>query len=177
MKARETGAGLLVVLALAVGASACGGSHTEAKSAGARAKAEAHWRSGLLEWRHHMLRALDGISILLETQVSVGQLEEANSPQTAALERFELTLAGCSSEVDRLGSEPLSDDGTRAFALAACSSLERGGRLISEALNAFEHGSLQALDIVSEPLSSGQSEMEAATSSLAAVTVPSGGRG
>ncbi len=78
MKHRGGTALVVVTLALALGLSGCGGSSVKKPSAKAEAAAEARWRSGLLHWRLSMQNALNGISIILATDGSMGHLKDVS---------------------------------------------------------------------------------------------------
>ena len=127
-----------------------------------------HSRTGLLAWRREMLAALDGISVLFETQNSVASLIAPGSPQARSLGRDERLLAGCSGRVTQLGVLPRSFQLARRYALAACMSLERGGRLVVAAVQGLRRGLSGSLDEATVPLSNGQNEMSVAVRTMPA---------
>jgi len=175
MSARHARALAILVLACVLGGAGCGGGKNE--SAALQARTAARWRSGLLTWNHRMLHALDEISLLLSTQEAIATLDEPHSKVRSALAPFELTLAGCSATVERLGPEPQALAAARGYALAACANLERGDRLIEAAVHGLSSGAGGDLESATAPLSDGQSEMMVATQTLAPSSAPANGSG
>ena len=163
---------MLVILALTLGACACGGTIARTTTSAAQVKAaEARWRVGLERWRASMLRALDGISLIFSRQASLAALEARHSNISVRLVRYELTLAGCTVVLRRIGPVPQPLQFSRQYASQACRDLERGGRLVVEAVSQLGHlASVDPLDRASIPLSSGQSELT--TAIRAALEIP-----
>src|SRR6202030_1000789 len=107
MRARRGAVFTLVLLALTLGAAACGGGGAKTTASAAQLKAaEAHWRVGLGRWRSSMLQALDGISLIFSRQDSLAGLEVRHSKTSVRLERYEFTLANCTVALRQLGRVP-----------------------------------------------------------------------
>jgi hypothetical protein len=166
MRAALTRACALLALGLVLVAAACGGLSATGTAA-SKGRADAHWRGGLVAWRREMLRALNGISLLVATQVSLADLLAPHSRQSATLAGFEEVLAGCSAAIERLGPQPSRFSSARGYAVGACVSLEHGVRLLVAAVEGLRHGSGNDLVSASGPLGDGQSEMTAAIQALA----------
>jgi hypothetical protein len=164
---RRSAACALAVLALLLGAAACGESRARSRQdAAAAARAATHWRAGLTSWHRQMLHALDGLSLLFSTRVSVSEMTVRHTHAFAALGTFEQTLAACSSIVRRLGPEPAGFEPSRRYALQACGSLEQGEREIEAAIAGMAPGVGPDLSRATGPLSDGQNELAVVASVL-----------
>ena len=164
MRARRAAEFTLVILALMLGSAACGGTTAKTTISTAAVKAaEAHWRVGLGRWRASMLGALDGISLIFSRTDSVAGLEVRHSKASARLERYEFTLANCTAVLRQLGSVPQPLKLSSQYAGQACKNLERGARLVIEAVSRLGRvASVDPLDRASIPLGAGQSELTTA---------------
>ena len=131
MKLRGGTALVVVILALALGSSGCGGSNAKKPSAKAEAAAEARWRTGLLQWRRSMLRALNGMSIILATDGSLVLLKDPHSPTSARLDALTSTLDNCSAAVQPIGAVPTAFAIAHQLALVACKTLGQGDELVT----------------------------------------------
>jgi hypothetical protein len=161
----------LVLAALALGVPACGGTKAQTQTSAAEVKAaQTHWRSGLVRWRHSMLQALDGISLIFASEASLVGLESRHSKASARLAGYESTLAGCSATLDGLGHVPPAFLLSGHYANAACKDLENGERLVEEAVVRLNNNTLadplNPLTQATVPLGSGQSELGTAISAL-----------
>jgi len=165
MRASWSGAWAVVLLALLPGLAACGGSSHRQPTA-AQQQAAKRWRAGLIRWHHDMLGALDGISLLFSTTVSLSGLTREHTPETNQLESFEQTLTGCTVTVQKLGPGPVQFSEARRYAVRACKNLELGERLVEEAVTEMRHGAGVDLSGAAGPLSDGQNEMAVAVSVL-----------
>ena len=172
MRARRGAVFTLVILALALGAAACGRSSAKTTtSPAAISAAEAQWRVGLGRWRASMLRALDGISLIFSRQASLALLQARHSQTSVRLEGYEFTLANCTVVLRRLGPVPEQLQLSSHYAGQACENLERGARLVVRAVSQLGLvASIDPLDQASIPLGAGQAELTTAT--RAAVEIP-----
>ena len=172
MRVRRGAVFTLVILALALGAAACGGTSKKTATSAAELKAaESHWRVGLGHWRASMLRALDGISLIFSRQDSLAGLEARHSKTSDRLERYEFTLANCTVVLRGLGPVPQRLRLSNQYAGQACENLERGVRLVVRAVSQLGRvASVDPLDQASIPLGDGQSELTTAT--RAALEIP-----
>lgn len=171
MRASRGAACMLVILALALGASACGGSSTGTTTASAAAirTAEAHWRTGLVRWHKSMLGALDDISVVFSTDAGVAALQTSGTRGYRELTRDERALASCSVRIGALGPAPDTMAAARGYALMACANFERGEKLVEAAVREIRTSMpLNPLDAATGPLSTGESEMNAAAVALTA---------
>jgi hypothetical protein len=163
MAARHATACTVTLLALALGAGACGGSKPSKQAAAAQAVAATQWRAGLVRWHRQMLHALNGLSLLMSTTSSLSSLNGTRTRAAVELGRFELTLSSCARTVRRLGPEPPSLELARTYALQACGSLEHGELLVEAAVGLMREGDELDLGSAAGPLSDGQNEMVVAT--------------
>jgi hypothetical protein len=176
MRSRQGAAMTLAALALALGAAACGGgSGAGTTTSSPQAVAQAHhWRVGILRLRHTMQQALDGISLIFSSQESIVRLQARHSATRGRLAGYESVLAGCSSELQQMGRVPLPFRLSSKYARRACHDLERGGRMVEEALVLLDHNAsidpLDPLGAASDPLGTGQSELSTAARALAEPT-------
>jgi len=172
MRGRRGAAFTLVILALTLGAAACGGTSAKTTTSAVERKvAEAHWRVGLGRWRASMLRALDGISLIFSREASVAKLEVRHSETSDRLERYEFTLANCSVVLRELGPVPQRLQLSGQYAGQACDALQRGTLLVVRAVSELGRvASVDPLDEASVPLGAGQSELTTAT--RAALEIP-----
>ena len=170
MRARHGAAFTLAILALALGTSACGGSAAEQTTTSAAVRtAEAHWRAGLLRWHRSMLGALNGISIVFSTDAGVAALQTSGTRGYRELTRDEHALATCSIILGRLGPAPESFAAARNYAVKACANFEKGEKLVEAAVREVRNSTpLDPLQAATGPLSTGESEMNAATVALTA---------
>jgi hypothetical protein len=141
------------------------------------AAAEAHWRTGIVLWHRTMLRALDGISLIFSRPGSLSTLQKPSSRLSATLGTFELTLAGCSATVRKLGPVPPALATAGKYALDACHSLERGEQLIESAMVELRKTDLNdplnqvsPLKSAADPLAAGQNEMVTVTHAMQSPT-------
>jgi hypothetical protein len=175
MRARRGAEITLVCLALALGVSACGGKKTPTTTVSAAQikAAQAHWRKGLVQWKHSMLGALDGISVIFSSSAGLQGLREPHSSTTTNLERYEGVLANCSSTLGGLGPVPPAFHVSGHYAGQACKSLESGELQVEKAVtdlapsdpNALP-GAEDPLDQASVTLGAGQDELTTATQAL-----------
>jgi hypothetical protein len=172
MRARRGAVFTLVILALTLGAAACGGTSAKTTTSQVQLKAaEVHWRVGLGRWRASMLRALDGISLIFSRQDSLARLATRHSATSVRLEGYEVTLANCTVVLRQLGPVPQRLQLSSRYAGQACESLQQGVRLVLRAVSQLGRvASVNPLDQASVPLGAGQSELTTAT--RAAVEVP-----
>jgi hypothetical protein len=170
MKLRGGTALVLVILALALGASGCGGSKAKQPSAKAEAAAEARWRTGLLQWRRSMLRALNGMSIILATDGSLVLLKAPHSPTSARLDALTSTLDNCPAAVRAIGAVPTAFAIAHRLALVACNTLGQGDELVRGVVVKIRHGgALDSLDPVpgaGDLFSMGQNQLTTAVRAL-----------
>ena len=171
MKHRGGTALVVVTLALAVGLSGCGGGGGPKKpSAKAEAAAEARWRAGLLHWRHTMLGALNGISIILATDDSLALLNDPSSTTSTRLASLTSTLDNCSTAVQTIGTVPPPFVAAHRLALIACKTLGQGDQLVAGVVVRLRHGgALDTLDPVpgaGDLFSTGQNQLTTATLAL-----------
>jgi hypothetical protein len=169
MRARRGAAFTLVTLALALGSSGCGGAAATTTTPAAQVKAAVvHWRVGLGRWRASMQRALDGISLIFAREATMVELETRHSETSIRLQRYELTLTGCAVALRRIGSVPPPLRISNEYAGQACLDLERGARLVIEAVSELGRVTVaDPLDRASIPLGIGQSELTTATRAAA----------
>lgn len=155
----------LAVLALALGASACGGGgspKTTSTTAAERAAVD-HWRAGLVRWQRSMAGALDGISVVFSTDAGLLGIQTNGTREFKELVRDERALASCTIVVGQLGPAPEEFSQARAYALMACGNFERGERYVEAAVRQVRHSTpLDPLDSATGPLSTGESEMQSA---------------
>jgi hypothetical protein len=175
MRARERVALAVLVPALALGASACGGSSGGTKPTVEQLRTtETKWRAGLLEWRRAMLNALDGLSLVFATDGSVGDLSRVASGSSAKLLKFEGPIGTCSSKVRLLGPAPEAFAQSRIYALAACKRLNDGVVLVNQVVADLRHGiatdPIDPLGNATVLLTTGQTELSTA---VEAMDVPS----
>ena len=172
MRARRGAAFTLVILALTLGAAACGGTNAKTTTSAARLKAaEAHWRVGLGRWRASMLRALDGISLIFSREDSLVRLQTRHSTTSIRLERYEFTLANCTVVLRQLGPVPQRLELSGRYAGQACENLQLGVRLVVRAVSLLGRvASVDPLEQASIPLGAGQTELTTAT--RAALEIP-----
>jgi hypothetical protein len=174
MRARECVALAFLVPALALGASACGGSGGRGAkpTAAQRQAAESKWRAGLLEWRRAMLHALDGLSLVFATDGSVADLSLRSSASSTRLVRFEGPITTCSDTVRLLGPAPDPFDQSRIFALEACRRLKEGIGKVNEVVADLRHGiAVDPIDPLGDAtvlLAAGQTELSTAVDALEA---------
>ena len=175
MPTRRAAALTLLILVLGMGLAACGGGHAgKAATTAATARADERWRAGLTRWHERMLDALDGMSILFSRAKPVQLLEAGDRKTGARLTSYSTTLAGCSTSLETLGPAPVELAAAQRAARQACSSLERGARLVVQAVEALQGGRGFALfDRASVPLGDGQNTMEVAVDEARQVAAPS----
>jgi hypothetical protein len=171
MKPRGGTAIVVVTLALALGVSACGGgSHAKKPSAKAVAAAEARWRAGLVQWRHTMLRALNGMSLILATDGSLVLLKDVHSPTSARLDALTSTLDHCSTTVQQIGAAPPVFAIAHRLAIVACKTLGQGDDLVRGVVVKIRRGgALDSLDPVpgaGDLFSMGQNQLTTAVRAL-----------
>jgi hypothetical protein len=144
-------AAALLVLAL----SACGGATV--KKPLPPSAAETHWRSGIVSWSASMTHAIGGISVIFSRPSSVRAIEGSESKTTLLLDRFENTLSGCATAVQRLGDTPPTLAAAHHEALRACAALQQGAALIRAGVRQFQHGlGFDLLTRSSDALAAGQ---------------------
>lgn len=146
----------LLALLLVVMLAGCGGGRSGTKGADDKVVA-ARWANGLHAWGKGMTDVIDGISVLFSQPADVRGIQAGSQRVGALLDRYERTLAECSSRVQRLGTAPAALELARKEALHACISLERASRLIRNGVREFQHGlGPDVLNSTSDPLSAGQ---------------------
>ena len=174
MNARHAAALALLVSALALGLTACGGSGaTTTKTSAARQHLiEQHWRSGFAVWRRQTQNALDGISVIFARQASLDEIGKAGTRMSASLTGFEATLLGCSKTLSSLGPVPYVFATAGRYARRACKSLEKGGQAVEGVVGSLRRGNgydtLDPLSGAGNLLSAGQAELTTANSALLA---------
>ena len=102
MRARELVVLAVLFPALVLGVAACGGggSGSGAKPTAAQLEAmKTEWRAGLIQWRHTMLNALDGLSLVFSTDGSVADLSRSGSGSSTRLTTFEGRISTCSDKL------------------------------------------------------------------------------
>jgi hypothetical protein len=165
MKMRPLAALVLVCLLAGLLSAGCG-SGGGAASTQATA-AERAWQVGLRGWSREMLGALDGMSRLFASPSAVRGIEGSQPKFDGELAVFEATLGGCTDRVRRLGPPPSRFQRAHEDALRACTSLERGAKLVIAGVKEVQGG--RGYDVFGEatdPLSTGQSEVVLAKSEL-----------
>jgi hypothetical protein len=177
MKGRHAAAMALVLLALALGASACGGSSskTTKTSAAQQRAAEQHWRKGIIRWHRSTQSALDGISIIFATQASLDSIRNASSALSSHLLGYEVILIQCSRTIRALGPVPVAFAMAGRYAVRACKTLEKGEHAVEHVVGGLRHGggyeTLDPLSGAGDLLSTGQAELTTTMSALhAAIT-------
>jgi hypothetical protein len=164
---------MLVVLAFALGASACGSTtHAGTKASAAQLEAaKAHWRAGLGRWQRSMIAALDGISVLFSTETTLVDLQADHSHATLKLAAFESTLTNCDEALAQIGPVPPSFALSGRYASRACKNLELGERMVEQAVRQMKDNTLidpmDPLHSASGPLATGQQEIVTASAALA----------
>ncbi len=171
MKARQRVALAVLLPALALGASACGGSGEATKPTSAQSRTtETEWRAGLLDWRRAMLHALDGLSLVFATDGSVADLSRSASGSSSKLLKFEGPIATCSDKVRVLGPPPDAFEQSRVYALEACRRLNEGIGLVNEVVADLRHGiavdPIDPLGNATVLLATGQTELSTAVDAL-----------
>jgi hypothetical protein len=172
MTARHTAALTLLVSALALGATACGGSGTPtAKTSAAHQRLiDRQWRSGFVVWRRETQNALDGISVIFATVDSLDGIRKAGTHLSVSLAGFEATLLGCSKTLRSLGPVPDVFAIAGRYARRACKSFEQGGHVVEGAVGSLRRGNgfntLDPLNGAGNLLSTGQAELTTASRSL-----------
>jgi hypothetical protein len=103
-----------------------------------------------------MTAAVDGVSLLFSRPADVRRIAAGDHRVALVLRRYELTLAGCSARVERLGAPPTALAVARREALHACVSLERAATLIRKGITAFQNGlGTAVLGATGDPLTAG----------------------
>jgi hypothetical protein len=172
MRARRGAAFTLVILALALGAAACGGKPAKTTTAQARAAraAEARFSAGLGRWHHSMLEALNGLSELFASEAGLVAIETLHSGAATRLARYESTLTNCAVSLHQIGPVPDAYELSGRYAGQACANLERGERLVEQAVTGLEHNTiadpLDPLIMATTPLGDGQAELTTAMKAL-----------
>jgi hypothetical protein len=170
MKVRPAAALALAVPALALGASACGGSSATKPSVEEQRATEQSWRAGLLRWGHSMQGALDGLSVIFATEGSLARVRTAGSSTSASLSTFELTILRCTRDVRSLGPVPDVFAAAGRYALQACASLEQGEREVEGVVTSLRRGggfnTLDPLGGAGDLLSAGQAKLTTAVRAL-----------
>jgi hypothetical protein len=171
MRTRTSVALAVLVPALALGAAACGGSSKQDQpTAKQLATTETKWRSGLFEWRHTMLKALDGLSLVFSTDGSVADLSRSESRSSVRLSLFEGRIATCTSQVRQLGPAPEPFAQARVYALEACKRLKEGVGKVDQVVADLRHGfavnPIDPLGNASILLAAGQTELSTAVEAL-----------
>ena len=165
MRSRHAAAFALSALVLALGVAACGGSAAPKKQTAAVSEkvVRHHWRTGILRWNTATQHALDGISIVFATESSLVSLAQAASRVSHSLIGYEAVLSSCSETVRDLGPVPPGFELAGHYALAACSSLEKGERGVEAIVVKLRHGgdltTLDPLTGAGSFLSLGQSQL------------------
>jgi hypothetical protein len=104
-----------------------------------------------------MTHAIDGISVIFSRPSSVRAIEGSESKTTLLLDRFENTLSGCATAVQRLGDTPPTLAAAHHEALRACAALQQGAALIRAGVRQFQHGlGFDLLTRSSDALAAGQ---------------------
>lgn len=164
MLAGRAAASTLVILALGLGATACGSSGAKKPLKATQVAADARWRLGIALWHKQMLGALDGISIMLSSAAGISLLEAADHTTVAKLDGLNQTLSECSAALAALGPVPSELVEAQQTASRACGNLERGAGLVAAGVKALQHGGgARFFNRATTPLSTGQDEMSVAT--------------
>lgn len=172
MKARHAAVLASLLLALALGAAACGGSSARGAKTSAEEQraAEQHWRIGLISWHRSTQDALDGLSIIFATQASLDRIRKAGSATSSTLAGFEGTLVRCSRTIHALGPVPIVFATARRYALRACETLQKGEHDVEGVVGTLRRGgdydTLDPLSGAGDLLSTGQSELTTAMYAL-----------
>jgi hypothetical protein len=171
MRARTSLVLAVLLPALALGAAACGRSAKETQPSPTELKTiETQWRIGLVEWRHTMLKALDGLSIVFATNGSVSDLSNKASRASARLSLFEGRLDTCTAQVHQLGPAPEPYAQARVYALEACKRLKEGVGKVDEVVADLRHGfAVDPIDPIGNAsmlLAAGQTELSTAVQAL-----------
>jgi hypothetical protein len=125
--------------------------------------AEAHWRSGVVKWGTSMTRAINGVSVLFSRPASVRGIDAGDRRTAAKLRRFEDTLSGCATAIQRLGNVPLTFTTAHHEALRACAALQHGAALIRAGVRQVQHGNgFDLLARSTDPLTAGQDSIRRA---------------
>ena len=117
-----------------------------------------------------MQNALNGISIILATDGSMGRLRDVRSRTSTMLDRVTATLEGCASVVKGLGPAPAPFTTSRRLALVACGTLHQADSLVATAVVRIRHGkgvnSLNPVPGAGDLFSTGQNQLTTATRAL-----------
>jgi hypothetical protein len=172
----KTAAIVTVVLVGGLGASSCGGGSGRGdKSRAAEERAIASYGAGLQRWGRQMIGALNGMSLLFSNPEAVQQLAGSKRVVGARLDRFERTLAGCTTVVKRLGPPPEALVVIHRHALRACARLEKGARLVRLGVRDFQTGlGFDRFTQATGPLNDGQGDIGLVKSELKLTAAESG---
>jgi hypothetical protein len=171
MRARTTLVLAVLVPALALGVAACGGSSKSTRPKPIALKTiETRWRTGLVQWRREMLKALDGLSLVFATNGSVAELSHQQSRASARLSLFEGRLQTCTDQVHELGPAPEPFVQARVYALEACKRLKEGVGKVDQVVADLRHGfAVDPIDPIGNAsmlLAAGQTELSTAVQAL-----------
>ena len=86
------------------------------------------WRAGLIHWRHTMLNALDGLSLVFATDGSVADLSRSGSGSSTRLTKFEGRISTCSDKLRGLGPAPQPFEQSPGLRARGVQVAERGDR-------------------------------------------------
>jgi hypothetical protein len=165
MRSRHAAALALSALVLVLGVVACGGSGAAKKQQAAIADrvVRQHWRSGIVRWHAATQEALNGISIVFSTEAYLVDLTRVASRTSRSLSGWDQILARCSDTVRALGPVPPSFELAGHYALATCTSLEKGENGVAALVLKLRHGggltTLDPLTGAGNYLSLGQSQL------------------
>ena len=133
----------------------------------ATAKAIHTYRAGLTRWGREMIGALNGLSILFSSPTAVQQIEAGDRAVGLKLVRFERALAACTTTVRALGPPPTVYELVHSHALRACTSLEKGARLVKQGVREFQSGlGVDRFTEAAGPLNDGQGDIGLVRSEL-----------
>lgn len=179
MRARRAAALAASALVLAPGLAACGGGQSAKQATAEKAKARAelrHWRQGLMRWHASTQHALDGISIIFSTEESLVAVGRGGNRTSTSLVSYENVLMHCTSTVRGLGAVPPGLELAGRYALAACSSLEKGGQSVLRIVHNLRRGNgyetLDPLQGADDFLSTGQAQLTTAAQALNSPPLP-----
>jgi hypothetical protein len=110
-----------------------------------------------------MTRAINGVSVLFSQPASVRGIDAGDLHTAAKLRRFEDTLSGCATAIQRLGNVPATFATAQHEALRACAALQQGAALIRAGVRQVQHGlGFDLLARSSDPLAAGQDNIRRA---------------
>jgi hypothetical protein len=110
-----------------------------------------------------MRGAINGVSLLFSRPSSVRGIDSGDRRTAAKLRRFEDTLSGCATAIQRLGNVPATFITANHEALRACAALRKGAALIRAGVRQVQHGlGFDLLARSGDPLTTGEDSVRRA---------------